>query len=169
MENKNSHIKKEGFKIPENYFENFEERLMHTIANEKVPDFPKETGFKIPDTYFEDVEIDILAKISSENVKPIRKISWVKRFNYIAGSVAAIIIVALGINSIFNGNNEINTLTATDIENSIEAGYLPISSYDVGEAFSDDIATITMTNSNELSEDDIINYLSVYNITQEEE
>ena len=50
-----------NFKTPENYFEDFEERLFSKIAEEN---FPKSTGFKIPKQYFENLDVRILKEVS---------------------------------------------------------------------------------------------------------
>ena len=59
---------KSGFKVPENYFDNFDERLFKTIESETLP---KETGFKVPDGYFDNLEDSLLQKLNTEE-KPQR-------------------------------------------------------------------------------------------------
>ena len=39
-------IHNNGFKSPEDYFEDFEDRLFNKLSEDKLP---KESGFKIPD------------------------------------------------------------------------------------------------------------------------
>lgn len=61
--------KKQGFKVPENYFENFEVRSSLAYSKEKFL-LPKKSGFAVPENYFESTElhpIDLLKKSSQKN------------------------------------------------------------------------------------------------------
>ncbi|GLB50398.1 hypothetical protein [Neptunitalea lumnitzerae] len=162
-----SHSKKDGFQLPDNYFEKFEENLMHTITQIKQPaELPKSSGFKVPDAYFEDVEISILAKIETENKAKFFTFQRIKKFAYSAAAIAVTALIGVWVfNSRTITSNQ--TLTATELETIIEEGYLPVNSYDVGEVFSDEISDISIT-SNMVSDEDIIDYLSIYDITQDE-
>lgn len=120
-----------GFKIPENYFEQFEEQLMQRITFDettqktstgfKTPEdyfntfedrllqrinFEENnkkiaTGFNIPEDYFECLEDKIISKISSEK-KPVRIISlWQRKSVWISG-IAATLIISIGTYFYFN-------------------------------------------------------------------
>ncbi|MDI9311156.1 MAG: hypothetical protein QM535_13145 [Limnohabitans sp.] len=54
-----------GFKIPENYFEEFEEQLMQRISFEETTQ-KTSTGFKTPEFYFETLEDRLLQRINFE-------------------------------------------------------------------------------------------------------
>lgn len=132
-----------GFKIPENYFEEFENQLMQRISFEettpkisagfKTPDNYFEsfedrvmqsisfeentekitTGFKIPENYFENFEDRIISKIQSEE-KPVKVISlWQRRSIWISG-IAATMILSLGAYIYFNELNTQNNITAQE-------------------------------------------------------
>ena len=51
-----------NFKVPEDYFETFEEQLFSKISEEK---FPKTNGFAVPHNYFESVEERVLNAVNS--------------------------------------------------------------------------------------------------------
>lgn len=89
--------KDSGFKVPENYFQNFETRMF-----DKIQTLPQENElhkiqqpFNIPDNYFEVFEKKMLHKLAQEPDKP-RVISLFSRktLSYVAG-IAAVIAVIL--------------------------------------------------------------------------
>src|SRR5690625_4491143 len=55
-----------GFKVPHDYFDTLEERIMQNIAMDELP---KETGMRVPDGYFEQLE----DRIMSHTIKPEKK------------------------------------------------------------------------------------------------
>ena len=81
-----------GFKVPDDYFENFEQDLMDTIhLKSNVP----ESGFKVPMNYFESLDERIMDSIeSTSSSKVIRLQPW-KSVVTIA-AVAATILLMLG-------------------------------------------------------------------------
>jgi len=65
--NKNNRHIKTGFTTPENYFNNFDEKLLKKLSIEKSEStLPLETGFKAPDDYFENFEETVLHTLSVE-------------------------------------------------------------------------------------------------------
>ena len=99
---------KTGFKIPENYFDNFEERVMQQVSFEQNK---FETGFKIPDNYFENFEDGTLTKIE---VKPVKVISLWQRKSVWISSVAAIFIIAFGTWFYFQENSSQTNFESSD-------------------------------------------------------
>lgn len=62
-----------GFKVPQDYFDKLEERIMQNIAMDELP---KETGMRVPDGYFEQLESRVMSKtIKPENKKSSKVIS----------------------------------------------------------------------------------------------
>ena len=61
---------KNGFKSPENYFEDFEDRLFNKLSEDKLP---KESGFKVPEGYFDQLDQSLIlnAKNSEKKTKGI--------------------------------------------------------------------------------------------------
>ena len=104
------------------------------MNNFKLDDFPKiDSGFKVPNGYFEQLEMEIIIN-SYKNVKVI---SIFKKTKFWLSSVAAILIIAISIVSIFS-------LTKNE----------PISNEDY------------LTYSNNLTTDDLIEHLSEEDISQ---
>lgn len=68
-----------GFKVPQDYFDSLEERVMQKIALEELP---KDTGMTVPKDYFEQLESRILANTINTETKKAPKVvtlnSWWK-------------------------------------------------------------------------------------------
>lgn len=92
-----------GFKIPENYFDSFEDRLMQRIffevKNEKI-----DTGFIIPEDYFKSFEDKIMQKVLTTN-NETKVISLWRHKSVWISSVAAAIVISLGTFLYFNNTN----------------------------------------------------------------
>ena len=68
-----------GFKVPKDYFDNLEDRVMQNIAMDKLP---KDTGMRVPDGYFEKLEDRVMLQIGTtkkkKSPKVVRLNSWWK-------------------------------------------------------------------------------------------
>ncbi|MBG44845.1 MAG: hypothetical protein CL530_12850 [Aequorivita sp.] len=131
-----------NFKTPENYFEDFEERLFSKIAEEN---FPKSTGFKIPKQYFENLDVRILKEVSlSEKPKKVIPLFPRKYFGY-AAAIAASLVIGF---TLFNTKGEISNLDSLQlaaIDTYIEEGNLNLDLYDVTSYIeNEDIANIDL-------------------------
>ena len=67
--------KKNKFKTPEGYFDNFHDRLMDRIQQEESQEeksmIPMSDGFAVPETYFEDLTPKIIAQLAPKKVKVV--------------------------------------------------------------------------------------------------
>tara|TARA_R110000772_G_scaffold55661_1_gene127048 strand:+ start:1559 stop:2059 length:501 start_codon:yes stop_codon:yes gene_type:complete len=148
---------KSGFKVPENYFDNFEKRLFNTIESETLP---KETGFKAPDGYFDNLEDTLLQKLNATE-KPQKVISLNSRRTWvyltaIAACLTIIISMLIKDESIVKQIDSIKTVT---IENYIDEGYLELESYEVLALLDDDDLADLNFESDIFSEESLENYL----------
>jgi len=139
-------VKKEnkiqGFKAPEDYFENFEERLFYKIAEEN---FPESSGFKIPENYFADLENRLLAVVEAPKTKS--KVIPLFRTKHIAAvaAVAASLIIGISIFKNPDTNTTIDSLQLATIDNYIDAGNLNLDFYELTSYISDeDISNLDM-------------------------
>ena len=83
-------IHESGFKVPQDYFENFENNIMsHVNLKEKVSD----AGFTVPKDYFETAQVDILNKVSKE--KSVKVIPLINKSSiiYISSIAAALVLL----------------------------------------------------------------------------
>ena len=80
-----------GFKLPEGYFEQFEDRMMRKIRKEKpAPVIP----FKVPEDYFENFQQEMMTRIEKQEKEEVKVVSLSNRraISYIAG-IAAVLAV----------------------------------------------------------------------------
>ncbi|MGC4234529.1 MAG: hypothetical protein QM594_16225 [Niabella sp.] len=89
------------YKIPENYFETFNDRIINIVDNEfqntegslLLEQLSKEPVFQVPEGYFQHFEKSIRCKITAA---PTSRISYFKNWYKIAAAAAVVILVALG-------------------------------------------------------------------------
>jgi|GEM_PF-546000 len=79
-----------GFKIPPNYFQNFNQNLKDKMENETL--IPKDNGFKVPENYFENFNAEVIKKLNEENSE-ITKETKVINLRYWMTSAAAVLVV----------------------------------------------------------------------------
>ncbi|MFK5982531.1 MAG: hypothetical protein QM499_06430 [Flavobacteriaceae bacterium] len=153
MEN-NKH-KNNGLGLPENYFENFEERLFSKISEDIIP---KKTGFSIPEDYFNTLESNVINQINTAD-KEVKVISIISKKTILyAASIAAITILAF---SIFSNKpaTTINDLDIASIENYIENGNIDLNTYELTSLLNDnDFDDLTAENEF-ITEEQLENYL----------
>ncbi|MFD2561355.1 hypothetical protein [Aquimarina rubra] len=202
MKKNNLHNNKEGFKVPDNYFDTFEKRLFEKISQEdqedsivsnkissglKEPDsyfdtFENQlmqklnidkndsstladnlkTGLTTPDNYFENVENTILQKTIGAN-PDTKVVSLFTRKNilYVSGIAAMIaMIISVSINSNRADSFSFDTLALTDIQEYFEEGNAEISDAEIAELLDDNISFVNTINEDEISDEELENYLS---------
>ncbi len=156
---------KPGFKVPDNYFEKFEERLLDSVIREDdqpVMDLTNtgKPGFTVPDGYFDNLEGKIFERIDKEPGKVIPLFSGRKLFY--AAAVAAVFIGIISTVFFRDTTSEytMDSIELSALENYIEEGYFELdfnelSAYITEEDFSfDDYSTA------EFSDEAVFNYLN---------
>jgi hypothetical protein len=148
---------KSEFKVPENYFDDFEKRIFNKIESETLP---KDTGFKAPDGYFDNLEDVILQKLNTEE-KPQKLINLNSRrtWVYITSIAACLAIIASMLISNKSIVKQIDSLKTASIEKYIEEGYLDLESYEVLALLDDEDLTKINFESDIFSEETLDNYL----------
>ena len=132
-------IKKTGFKTPEDYFNNFEDKLMDKLNSSNALSQINNPGFEVPNNYFENVENDIFNKVKEDDT-PVIQLSSRRQLYYVAGIAASIILMlAIFINKPFE-----EELSVEMVEIYLEDRDL--SSYELAELLAD----------SELLEDDFV-------------
>lgn len=157
MKKKNlHHIKFSGFKVPDHYFDSFDELLLNRLKESNTLEGIQNSGFKVPEQYFETFD-DKLAKAMSSSEKDVKVIPFVtwRKVAYVSG-IAASIVLIIGLFSIFYNKPTFGNLETASIE-----------SYIVDEDFTDeDISSLlsedlTMDNfmDSHLSDSNLENYI----------
>jgi len=155
-------INKTGFKVPENYFEDFQEALLSEL---KLKELCANSVFKVPENYFETLDDKILKAVKDQKeTKVIKLFSW-KKIAYTT-PIAASVIIMLGI--LFNKNSSlsIDKIETASIENYILTEELE--SNEMASLFSnEDLSDISFTNNNlnpETLEDFVLDNLEIEEI-----
>jgi hypothetical protein len=155
---------KSGFKVPENYFDDFEKRLFNTIESETLP---KETGFKAPDGYFDNLEDIVLQKLNAVE-KPQKVISLNSRrtWVYLTAIAACLAIIVSMLIKNENIVKQIDSIKTASIENYIDEGYLDLESYEVLALLDDEDLTNINLENDIFSEESLETYLIEHNIEE---
>lgn len=129
---KNNNIS--GFKTPQNYFDDFEERLFQKIEEEQ---FPKSSGFKVPDGYFKNLDGRILKSVTQSNSTEKKKVISLipkKYFGY-AAAIAACLLVAIQVFTPQGEHPNIDSIKISMLDKYIEDGYLNMNLYELTNYF----------------------------------
>jgi len=143
-----------GFKMPEGYLDNLEERLLSKIKEESLP---KETGFSVPEGYFESVDEKVMQQIAAEKNDP-KVISLLSRkaLFYVAGVAAcAVLIVSI----VTSAPNEGEAVTQEDVSNYIDDDNLDFDAYDIASLFQEEDLSNVFLEDNLFSEENLEDYL----------
>ena len=164
MNKKKLNIKNTGFKVPENYFETFEDSVLHNIKlNSQLNDL-KNTGFKVPENYFESFDENVFKNLNTNKSSKVVNLFNRKKASYITGIAASIILV---FNLFFNNKQEV---TFSDIETANIEAYLTnqnLSSYQLGTILEEESLVIDNFIDNKINKESLEDYL-LENTTLEE-
>lgn len=154
-----------NFKVPEGYFESFEEQLFSKISEEK---FPKSTGFTIPQDYFENLEERVLNTV--EKPRKVIPLFPRKYFGY-AAAIAACLVIGFSFFTNAIDRQDIATLQWAAIDSYIEEGNLNLGLYDLTTMIDDsDISGIEVQEwelSQSALEDYLFENIDTENLTDE--
>ena len=149
--------KNNPFRIPEGYFEDFNDRLMDTLSEEKL-NIPKEGGFAVPENYFDSVHGKILTKTETGETKVIPLNSY-KKYYYAAASIAAVVLVIFSLNRNTQEAPTFEDLAVSDIENYFETNEYDLSAYEIAEVIPLDELEINDILANRFEEEQVLDYL----------
>lgn len=150
--------KKEGFRVPDGYFEGLNKRLLDRIG-EEAEDLPKEDGFAVPEGYFDGLQDKLNSRLEeSEEPKVIKLKPW-KKYYFVAASVAAIAIIVIGLR--LGGADDVTfgDLANTELESYFYDNDLELTSYEMAEVLPVEEIEVNDILDNELNEENIIDYL----------
>jgi len=156
MENPKNIPKGADYKIPENYFVDFQERLHVQIEFEKIVGIKKATGFTVPEGYFahfpEKVSQQIKQTTHPTKVVSLFKTKWI----YAVASVAAMLLFLLILEP-FDTQYTFDTIENDTIAEYLETNTV-LSSYDVGELLTDEELE-NISNTIQLEDTEVLDYL----------
>jgi hypothetical protein len=150
--------KKNPFKTPEDYFEGFNDRLTEQLPKESSS-IPKEDGFIVPDNYFETLQGSVVKKISAEETKVI-PLKPYRKFYYTVASIAAVILVIVGIQWNMTDVPTFEDLANSDIDAYFENNEFGLSMYEIGEVIPVHELEINDILENRFEEEQVLDYLN---------
>ncbi len=149
---------KSGFRVPEDYFDDFPARLEQRLKQPGSASWPEESGFRVPEGYFDQLGDRISERVGREPAR-VRKL-WSGRLGWAAAAAAAIVILLT-----FRPGESGNTLAFEDlagleIQQYLEDGQDDLDAYELAETLPlEDIAIGDMLEA--IPEDDqILDYLN---------
>jgi hypothetical protein len=85
---------KSGFKVPNDYFEDFEAKMMRSVSSEQstLKQSREKSGFTIPENYFDGLEEQVLAKVERPEPRGMVISLFRKKQFYAAAGIAAVFI-----------------------------------------------------------------------------
>ncbi|MBO3116050.1 hypothetical protein J4050_04785 [Winogradskyella sp. DF17] len=146
--------KSSGHKVPKDYFETLENRLMPKLNQIEGAQGVKTAGFKVPKDYFDKIEEQILDKVKQDST-PVVQLSMRKKLYYVAGIAAALVIAF----SVFLNRENPSSISVEMVETYFQDSNL--NSYEIAELLTE--ADFLQEDFNlletEYNEDNLENYL----------
>ena len=121
------------FNTPQDYFNNFEDRLFQRIEEEH---FPKSSGFKVPEAYFDNMEQRMLDLSTEDDKKKVIPLFPKKYFGYAAAIAASFIIGVMVFKSKSDGLT-MDNIQLSIVDEYIEDGNLNLDLYDLTNYLND--------------------------------
>ncbi|WP_274475717.1 hypothetical protein [Mangrovimonas aestuarii] len=106
--NENNH----GFMLPDNYFENLDEKL---FLEAKLKSSVTDSGLKVPNNYFENFEARLFSKIEAKKEQKVVPL-FSKKIWYSAAAVAAIFLLFFGLKP-FSKSATFGSINESALEN----------------------------------------------------
>ncbi len=150
--------KNNPFTTPSGYFKEFPNDIKTRLIEEKLQ-LTKKSGFTVPNDYFDTLSFRITTKLDTKESKVIQLRPY--KFYYSAAvSIAATVLVLVGLQ--WNGAKEASwdSVVNTDIETYFDNTGLGLTSYEIAEIIPVDGLEISNFIVTELDEEDILEYLS---------
>ncbi len=162
--NKLPYQQKSGFKVPENYFQDLEAKIMHKVTNdeESLETYKGQPGFALPPNYFEQLEETIFAKLELEarekKVIPL----WKKRKFYYATAVAAVFLAIIS-TVLFNPvlpETSMESIELSAIEEYIDRGYIDLNFNEISAYLTEEGYAADNFNTSGLTDEEMLDYLT---------
>ncbi len=171
MKNEDLNKQKSGFKVPSDYFENFEKKLFNDVTQDDTQNnilgSKTNTGFKIPEDYFKTLETSISQKVENNQSKG-KLVSLVsrKRVLFISG-IAAMIAIIFSISIHQKSKIDFNDILISDIDLFLEDEDIDLSSSEIALLFEDDDSYTDAFEQELIDDETIYDYLSEEDLTDD--
>ncbi len=150
--------KKQQFKTPDGYFEDFNARLMEKMGAEGSK-LPEKEGFAVPESYFEKLDKKLLDRLEEEKGPKVVKLRPYRKYYLAAASVAAALVLFFWIPWNSDESLTFDDLAGTEIEAYFEQTDLGLNSYELAEMVAVDELKMDDFIETTIDEENIIEYL----------
>ncbi len=157
MKELNKLNKEDGFKIPEGYFDSLHERLLDRLDTEGH-ELPENDGFTVPDNYFNELHKNIQQKLKDEEPKIVQLHPY-RKYYLAAASIAAIVLVWIGLNRETQEPITFQDIASSDIDSYFENHEIGLSPFEIAEVLPVDHLEINDLLENQIKEENIVDYL----------
>lgn len=156
---------KNGFGVPEGYFDTLEDRIMEAVSrNGKIPE---QDGFEVPSGYMDRTEDKIMSAIKGKD-KPVRRKEvpayTLRDIAYTISAVAAAVVILITVFQVdFSSpehhtvNNSMANIHPEEIEFYIENNMLPLHPQDITEML--DTTDLNAISFSDIEDEELIAYL----------
>ncbi|CAN5246068.1 hypothetical protein BH23BAC2_BH23BAC2_12380 [soil metagenome] len=163
--NKLPYHHKPGFKIPQDYFEDFEDRLMDSIAGESnlpgINVYIGKPGFEVPSNYFNALEDRIFERLEEKDTVKVIPLFSKQRLYYAAAIAAVFIgIVSLVYFKPVGSESTINSLELSALENYIDEGHFDLNYYEITSLMYEEGYSFDNFSTSGFSDEAIYNYVN---------
>jgi len=151
-----------GFKIPSNYMQDFEAKLLNSLEIDSTySNSQNKNGFKVPEGYFDTVEKEVLAKVTASAPKGKVIALFSRRSIYYAAAVAAVFIALIS-TVLFKApdTNSINNLEYAALEDYFNDEDSDLNYNELSNLIYEDGVIIESLNASNFSDDAILDYLN---------
>jgi hypothetical protein len=156
MEDHKNIPKTTNYKVPDDYFIDFQERLQVQIEFEEIVGPKRDAGFTVPEGYFSSFPEKVIQKTQ----QPTKVVSLFKsKWMYAAASVAAILLLLFILNP-FSTITTFDSLESDTIAAYLETDHSFLSAYDLGELLTDEELD-NLSNTIQLEDTEVLEYLDI--------
>lgn len=154
--------KGEDFKLPEDYFANFNARLqerMQAEAEEEALSFlPKSDGFKAPEGYFDQLPEQLKQKLAPKETKVINLKTY-RKVGYSAAAAAAIFILVFSLRTPAETQIEFSDLANAEIASYFDATEWDVTTSELAEIIPVEEVELADLVETDLESENILEYL----------
>lgn len=148
---------KSGFKVPGEYFGNFTDRLLDSLAEQEVG-LPQDEGFSIPKGYFEGFNDRLGKRIAASETKVIPLNAYRKYF-LAAASIAALILLLVALPWQTEQPLSFEDLAGSDIEFYLGSREFDLTDDEIAQLLPVEELEMTDMMDSRLTEEHIVDYL----------
>lgn len=159
--NVNTYNKESGFKMPKNYMQDFETKLLDSLEINPRVQKGHSAGYLVPEDYFANFDERILAKIDSHKQKAKLISLFSRKKLYYAAAVAAVFIALISTVLLKSPNtNSLDNMEYVALEEYLYEESADLNYNEISNLLYEDGVIIESLNASSFSDEAIIEYLN---------